>query len=136
VLVQPKPWQVDKTMRLDRVLVPTDRILGWKCGPIGVELKRSGIKLGPPIAQLGDYSRSIWMLPNNWNVWLTYLFLWPAPKIGSIAGSHLAQQRLGTARGHGYQRLKFASGEIVLLTWDHGITHIHASVAGQRAGSR
>ena len=66
-LIQPRPGQIDKSVRIDRLLIPKQRLLdmGWTHGIIGVELKRSDIKLGPPIAQAMDYSRSVWIIPSS-----------------------------------------------------------------------
>lgn len=59
-LSQPRPAQAQRSIRIDRVLVPNTRLLqlGWTHGVIGIEIKRSNIKIGPPIAQAMDYSRA------------------------------------------------------------------------------
>lgn len=141
VLVHPRPCQMDKTVRIDRVLVPTmDLIaLGWTHGAIGVEIKRSGEKIGPPVSQAIDYGRSVWTLSaaGNVRVWLDYVFVWPMQGQGSFVGSIMQQNRVGTAEPtyRGGYRLK--TGEASLLDVDHlGTVRVGTGVSGMKAGRR
>jgi hypothetical protein len=145
VLIQPRLCQVERSMRIDRVLVPTPTLLnmGWTHGPIGVELKRSGEKLGRPLAQMDDYSRSIWTMSNGTNLWLTYIFLWPAPKLSGTVASSLAQRRLGTVYPNNNRwsdpALRFFSGEVHILNACVKLdgTYLGKSDSvGRKAGSR
>ena len=49
---------------MDRVLVPMRKLkeAGWSYGVIGIEAKRSDIKIGPAISQCLDYGRSLFEL--------------------------------------------------------------------------
>lgn len=138
-LVQPRPGQVDRAMRIDRVLVPRDALLdlGWKYGIVGVELKRSGEKIGPPIAQAMDYSRGVWTLPGDMRVWLEYVFVWPMAKQGSTIGSICAQQRVGSCGALAqWSHFYLKSGETSLLDISDGRVRVGAVESGAKVGSR
>lgn len=99
-LIHPRPMQVERSSRIDRILMPTERLIdmGWRFGIIGVELKRSGEKIGPPIAQAMDYGRSIWTLePSKFKVYLDYVFIWPMGKQAGNVASICQQNRIGSA---------------------------------------
>lgn len=139
-LIQPRPGQVDKSMRIDRILVPTPRLqdLGWKHGIIGVELKAKGSKLGPAVAQAMDYSRSTWTLPDNgFLVHLSWVFVYPFRKEHGPLASVLAQHRIGTADTDDWTALGLWSGEanILRVNWD-GTVRIGVGNSGLKAGRR
>lgn len=140
-LVQPRAGQqVDKQMRIDRVLVPTNRLLdlGWKFGIIGCELKRSGEKIGPAIAQAMDYSRAVWTLqPSRFRVWLDYIFIWPMPKQSGPVASICAQNRIGSVTGSTeYGNFQLKSGETSLLVVNPGRVRVGKIECGAKVGSR
>lgn len=97
--LQPKLGQEFKNPRIDRILTPKPALtaLGWEYGPIGIECKRSMMRLGPPISQLLDYNRAIFEIKKG--VWIKpeWLFLWPLDKVTGPVESILAQHRLGGA---------------------------------------
>lgn len=139
-LIQPRPGQVDKTMRIDRILVPTPRLqdLGWKHGIIGVELKPRDAKLGPAVAQAMDYSRSAWTLPDNgFVVHLSWVFVYPFRKEHGPLASVLAQHRIGTADTDNWTALGLWSGEANILraNWDNTV-RIGIGNSGLKAGRR
>lgn len=140
-LAHPRPMQLNKAVRIDRVLVPKSRLidLGWVHGAIGIEVKRSGVKIGPPIAQAMDYSRAIWTLPSSAGikVWLDWVFVWPMQRqIGTVA-SILAQNRIGCAYGSVYAPLHLKSGEqSVIRIRSNGDVDIGDASNGRRVGSR
>ena len=138
-LIQPRAGQIDRGVRIDRVLVPNRKLidLGWIRGIIGIEIKKSGIKIGPPIAQAIDYGRSIWTLPNGFNVWLDMVFVWPmGPQHGNIA-SILTQNCIGSAYPSDWTPLHLKAGEVNILRVhnDHTVD-LGTMVAGKRVGSR
>lgn len=139
-LLQPRPGQVDRSVRIDRVLIPTQALLrmGWRHGIIGAELKRSGTKVGPAIAQAMDYTRCAWTLPDNrYQVVLGMVFLWPVEKQHDAVASILAQNRLGTADSNRWALLHLASGELNILHVSHGgDVRVGAASAGTKVGSR
>jgi hypothetical protein len=136
---QPRVVQDQRTPRIDRVLTPLPWLMdaGWVHGPIGIECKRSGEKLGPPISQCLDYSRALWEINHNW-VALNWVFLWPAKKTSGTVASILAQQRIGTADTSPYHSLKLASGEAVLALFgaDGRLEHVKDGNWGRKTGSR
>ncbi len=82
------------TVRIDRILRPSMWLtgLGWDIGAIGVELKKSNMKIGRPIAQAFDY---IWA---RWDADVRYIFLWPVATFGGgPLASITAQHRIGCA---------------------------------------
>ena len=138
-LCQPRPTQDDKGVRIDRVLVPNQRLisLGWNHGVIGIEIKRSGIKIGPPIAQAMDYSRSVWLLNGGIRVWLDWVFIWPLPAQHEAVASILAQNRIGSASSDQWSLLQLKSGEQNLIRISpSGDIRIGAGASGRKAGSR
>jgi len=63
-LFDDKAVSVDgQRVRIDRVIHPTDKAVksGWQHGPIGIEIKKSGVKLGPVFAQVLEYRQSIFL---------------------------------------------------------------------------
>jgi len=91
--------QKDRRVRVDRLLEPTSLALdlGWGHGVLGVELKRSHLKVGRPINQMLDYLRSTFMLEGR-EVQLGYVLLFP---YGGPGGGKMVSvfhgQRLGCA---------------------------------------
>jgi hypothetical protein len=140
-LVQPRPVQQDRSVRIDRILVPgeTLRNLGWTQGVVGIEIKRSGIKANEALAQCLDYGRSVFTLPTaGIDVWLKWVFLWPLEKTSGVVASILAQNRIGTAYAHRHCSLHLCSGETALLyaSADLQEVRIGKGSCGQKTGSR
>ncbi len=138
-LLQPRPGQVDKSVRIDRILAPTVRLceLGWHRGMIGVEIKRSGIKVGPAIAQAMDYTRACFTIGYGVQIIPSMVFLWPTDKQHGPLASVLAQNRLGTADSNHWAALRLMSGEMNILHVSHtGDVRIGTGAAGAKVGSR
>lgn len=146
VMLHPRPEQAERTLRIDRVLVPKARLvdLGWRHGFVGVEIKKSGVSIGPPIAQAIDYRHGVWTIgrtdedrPRQFQVWLGWIFIWPMSKQSGPVASVLAQQRLGSASTSRYERLYFKSGEAAIFRQGRdGDVRIGKGVNGARTGSR
>ena len=141
-LCQPRPAQEPKGLRIDRLLIPNQRLrdLGWSHGVVGIEVKKSGTKIGPPLAQALDYGRAVFAIPQlgGIRVWLDWVFIWPMPKQNGTVASVLCQNRIGSATSDDWNLLQLKSGEHNLLKVGHdGIIEMgHAIVNGQKAGSR
>ena len=133
-----RPEAALQTARIDRILIPTPALLeqGWNHGPVGIECKRSGVKLGPPLAQLLDYSRATWQIGATW-IMPRFYFLWPMAKAHGPLASVLAQNRVGSAFGSRYQRLHLACGEqtIARFARDGGVD-CSGNGFGRKTGSR
>tara|TARA_R100001530_G_scaffold133737_1_gene107581 strand:+ start:1536 stop:2147 length:612 start_codon:yes stop_codon:yes gene_type:complete len=134
--------------RIDRLLLPQEGLLKlpkWqnlKCGVIGVEIKKSDIKIGPPLAQLLDYTRAEWNLVQNVKVRFDFGFLWPTEKTHNTTASIMAQNRLGAVylqypSSSQYHRLCFTCGEQNFLRYYYQTQTIEIGKAfGERTGSR
>jgi hypothetical protein len=135
-----RPGQDRNGLRIDRILCARPALveLGWTAGIIGIELKRSGEKAGPPLSQCLDYLRASWRLPPaGSHVMLDYVFLWPLPKVAGTLASIMAQQRIGSAFATNSNALRLVSGEANILTVRRsGEVHVGACNAGTRIGSR
>lgn len=139
-LIQPRPGQRDKGMRIDRLLVPSDKLisLGWTHGIVGVEIKRSDTKLGPPVAQAMDYSRSAFTLPGGgFQVMPSWVFLYPFAKEHGPLASVMAQHRIGTATTDQWTMLVLNCGgaNVLRVSWS-GEVRLGVSSMGLKAGSR
>jgi hypothetical protein len=144
-LLHPRPAAEDKMMRIDRLLLPSKKLLaaGWKHGAIGVESKRSGVKVGPAIAQAMDYSRTVWVSPDTGlRVMTNYTVVWPLGEIRGVVHSILMQNNIGGVclkRDSRDDRLLFHLGyRNVILEYDFGSQTLFTGSckAGRRAGSR
>lgn len=137
--VQPRAFAEMKSLRIDRILTPTDklRLAGWQHGPVGVELKKSGIKAGPALSQMLDYSRAIWTIQPGHNIALELIFLWPAEKQHGTVASIMQQNRIGTAWYSKWDVLKFYVGEQRLLRFGrNGEIESSSLRSGGKAGAR
>jgi hypothetical protein len=132
-----------KGYRIDRVIVPTAAAkgAGWTLGPVGIECKRSGIKIGKPVSQALDYRRAFWHLEESPETWFTlgWVFVWPTmPQAGPIL-SVMAQNRVGTAWPN-------EAGGLTLGTAGRSLAHMEpgkpphfdrkADSVGRKVGSR
>lgn len=136
---QPRLLQEEKSPRIDRILSPTPSLVreGWHHGPIGIELKRSGLKIGKVLAQAMDYSRAVWLLSNGFNIKIKYVFIWPLEKQHGDIASLMAQHRIGSAFHTRYTNLHLMTGEVNILRVDKdGTITIGTVECGRRAGSR
>ena len=145
-MIQAPPGNNIKTAyRIDRVLVPTQKLRdsGWSKGLIGVEIKRSNIKAGPPLSQMLDYLRCVWNSPGNIKVMLDYVFLFPLEKTAGTIASIMAQNRAGSCslrypEQSEWRRLEFFLGEQKLITHYQNADRVEIGnlVVGNRTGSR
>lgn len=134
-----RPGQTHRTPRIDRIIMPTAQLVeeGWTLGPIAVECKRSGIKTGPPIAQLLDYSHAAWQINHTWFMPQWYL-LWPLKTVKSTLQSVLSQQRLGGIYLDGQRRIVLHS-QSIMAKFAAGTTpdlRMGNATAGRKTGSR
>lgn len=144
--IQPIPGMSNKECyRIDRILVATDKLQksGWTKGLIGVELKRTGIKVGPPLSQMLDYLRCAWGGPDGVKVLLGYCFLWPLDKCGGCVASIMAQNHIGGAclsypAESEWHRLQFSIGEqfVIVHYLNTDRTEVKNLCIGNKMGSR
>lgn len=141
VLLQPRPGQIDKSVRIDRVLLPSERLYaaGWRHGAIGIEIKRSGVKLGPPVAQAMDYTRAAWTVAGarGISVLLSMVFVWPMPKQYGPLASVLTHNRIGSASFSNWTSLYLQFGDETILHVDRaGEFRLGEIDSGRKVGSR
>jgi hypothetical protein len=144
--IHPLPGMNNKEFyRIDRILIPSLKLreAGWTKGLIGVELKRSGEKVGPPLSQMLDYLRVAWTSPQNIKVFLDYCFLWPLEKCGGPIASIMAQNHIGGCclryfPENNYHRLQFSIGEqfVLIYYFNRNLVEIQNLNTGNRTGSR
>lgn len=138
-LIHPRPGQGDRSVRIDRLLVPTGRLLamGWKHRTIGVEIKRSGVNIGPAFGQAKDYVNSVFDLDGLAWIMPSFVFLWPMDKASGPLSSFMASSRVGSATFSGSDTLKFALGEEVLFADNiYSGARLGTVRSGHKVGSR
>jgi hypothetical protein len=96
-----RPGAEMRRPRIDRILLPSKTLIdaGWKHGPIGVEGKKSNVKLGKVVAQAQDYARSSFELWPGYHVTLEWIFIWPLNEVLGDIASSMAQSRIGSVSG-------------------------------------
>lgn len=138
--VQPRFGAKDKTARIDRVLIPSADLMsrGWNNGAIGIEIKKSGTKIGPVVAQCQDYSRAAFrMSPSCLVTICEWIFIWPLSDFAGDIASVMTQNRIGGLFGHSYVLLRFktACGNLLTIHTD-GSVEIGAVNPGRGTGHR
>ena len=128
-------------MRIDRILIPNERLYaaGWRHGAIGIEIKRSGEKLGPPLAQAMDYTRAAWTIreARGISVFLSMVFIWPMPKQYGPLASVLVHNRIGSASFSQWTSLYLQFGDETILHIDvPGEFRLGNGNSGRKVGSR
>lgn len=133
------PYEDETKPRIDRILIPSKALqnAGWLHGPIGVEIKRSGIKVAPPIAQCIDYLRASFCPDEKtmagFFMPVGMVFLFPCPLIHHGLASVMAQHRVGNCQ-IGYEgRLDFQfAGKHVLSLSENERNFIPRRKVGSR----
>ena len=105
----------------DRILYPTHKAYsdGWIYGPIGIEIKKSGIKLGPVFAQVLEQRQSIYRSEylHGARVMPLLFAIFPADKIMNNLGSISVTQSILSCSYKSYNKcLKFYAGNIGVLS--------------------
>ena len=99
--------------RIDVLLQPKKLLIesGWRWGHVGIECKKSDVKLGRVISQLMDYTRCVWETPNGFNVMSRLNFIWPCDPVKNDLESVMVQDRIGVAcLQHRLPRLRLSYG--------------------------
>lgn len=134
-----------KRPRIDRIILPQRDLIeaGWRHGPFGVELKKSGEKVGPPLSQILDYTRAVWFLKdekgirNGYNIMLDWCFLWPWDCGHGNVESIAIQNRIGGAYFDHYYRFVLKTGGCKPLTISNtGEVNAKTIASGNKVGSR
>lgn len=131
-----RPNRNGRNARIDRVLLPGKRLIdaGWTA-TIGVEIKRSGEKIGPSLAQAIDYTWCNWNVGHYW-MWCEHIFLWPFEKQFHATESVLAQNGVGVVYESQSASLIFRLDQEVIVANLDGTMRVAKSRAGRKVGSR
>lgn len=125
------------SVRCDVLLIPKSRI---SLGCIVIEIKKSGVKIGPGISQLNDYMRSVFCVGNHAvQVMPSIGFLFPCHKQHSATASWMQQQNLGSIHINEYNgNVHFFSGEEELLRFSPSgeLVKTREKKSGKKTGSR
>ena len=126
-----RPLTEECQPRADLLLRPLAAAVdaGWSHGVIGVECKRSGVKLGPLVAQVLDYQGAVFYPDGGTGVVPTYWALWPAGRITGPMDSILVQRRILTAD------VASARGGVWVLFRNSGCVPLRVSTDTLRVGS-
>lgn len=145
-IIQPRLKTKDKSVRIDRLLFPTRKLVdfGWNHGVIGVECKKSNMKIGPVFAQTIDYSRAVWTSGESGiMIMCKYYFIWPLGKVSGPLHSVMQQQRVGgvyiTNENPKWSAILFHMGDggtVLRYSFSNKETQIGKCVAGSKVGSR
>jgi len=131
-------FQSPQQVRCDVLLLPAPKLLdlGWHGGAIVIETKKSGVRFGPGLSQLVDYTNSAFYLSGGVAVVPTFGFLFPVQKQHGPLASVMAQQHIGAAEVS-YGRLVLSCGESNVLTISRaGEVKVGTVNFGRRLGAR
>jgi hypothetical protein len=131
-----RPNRQGKDARIDRVLLPGRKLrdAGWS-RVIGVELKRSGEKIGRPLAQAIDYTYCAWNVAHYWMM-AENVFLWPFPKQHRALESVMLQNAVGVVYESKHCPLVFQLEKRVIQIGRDGTVQVQAPTSGVKVGSR
>lgn len=141
--MQPKRNSELKRPRIDRLLVPTKKLLkaGWKLGVAGVEIKASGKDVGPIVNQALDYEGAEWIIGEGEDIegfifGCQWLFVFHLDEMKGDLASIMANERIGCAHLRG-RRMKFMCGSTNAVTWtDSENVEVKQINCGYKTGSR
>jgi len=122
--------------RIDRVVMPSTKLrnLGWRLGPIFIEVKKSGTKVGSVVSQCMDYRRAVFeIIPGYW-VEPQWVFIYPLGRPHGDLASVMAQNCIGAAELSKYTGLTLRSGNRNALEEEGSL--VVDPGCGHRIGSR
>lgn len=142
-----RPFANESRPRIDRFLIPKQPVLdaGWIYGPIGIEGKKSGHKIGKAVSQALDYSAAVFEPIPGFHFNLESVFVFPVSMPKGDVASVMTQNRIGCVRiSHGKYPLTFQMGgtHVIELQADQSgdVPQISFSckpiVSGRKRGSR
>ena len=131
-------------VRADYILWPKQSLIsqGWSVGPIVVEVKKSGHKLGPLITQALDYMRCQFRSGDkespNYGVTVrpSFCIVFPLAKIQETLQSVMSHERIGHAHIGDDGRLLFYLNGKVVYTETGGVFLCDALRSGRKFGSK
>lgn len=137
-VVFPKPDCTARLVRADYVLFPRPVLIeqGWSAGPLCVEVKRSGAKLGPVINQAIDYMRCVFNGPYGQRFQPKFCVIFPMERMFEAVQSIMSAQRIGHAHIGGDGVLRVYLNGVCAYTESGGVFLRSALKSGRKFGSR
>jgi hypothetical protein len=128
------------TGRIDFVLTPRPQLIGngWVNGCVGVEVKKSGHKVGPMICQMIDYSKAVFRLPESSGcslVCMSAIVAFPSFKAKGAIQSIMANNRIGVA-SFSPRSFQFTMGGANIFWHGSNETKVKPFACGYKNGSR
>lgn len=130
------------SVRVDYVLFPKESLItsGWTAGPICIEVKRSGKKLGPVVSQAIDYMRCCFTVSRGQYSGLTFrpkfCIVFPLARVQESLQSVMASERVGHAHVGIDSKLRIYMNGVCAYTECGGVFLRHAMKGGKKFGSR
>ena len=125
-----------KGCRIDFVVSPSLKLMemGWRLGPIFIEVKRSNTKIGKVIVQCIDYRNAVFEVAPGFWVEPQWIFIFPLSHPAGDIASVMAHNCVGNAEVSPWQGLKLMAGsQNVLIEKDEHTSH---PPCGRKLGSR
>ena len=136
---QPKPFSELRAPRIDRLLIPKEKLRskGWPHYCVGIELKAGGLKLGRALSQSMDYTRAVFTSHEFCcDIMPRYVFMFNTCKQHGQIASVSAQHRVGFCEWK-YNQLTFFIGEMPAFSLRGGeVCDIKDISSGWKTGSR
>lgn len=131
----------EKGLRIDMILSPKKELirLGWNLGAVGVEIKRSGEKLGRVVSQSMDYTRTAFEIEKKGGILtvLRWVFIWHLGKPYGDIQSVMAQNNIGWAYSDQYSPFVLGCDGTKALEWQSPDRFwIKQPICGTKVGSR
>lgn len=137
-LVDIHPWE-DGPPRVDRVLMPTQHLIdqGFSPQPIGVEIKKSQLKIGHVVSQCIDYRHASFSLDTEDFFKLDAIYMFEAPMLYNDIASVATQFRVGSCRRHYGVQFIFAA-QVCLQIFKNQVkkNYLNADAFGRKRGHR
>ena len=137
-VVLPKLGADKRRVCADVVLFPQKRLIeaGWLVGPVCVELKRSGVKLGPVISQAMDYMRCVFNGRYGLKFMPQFGVVFPLARVGETAQAIMSHNRIGHSHIGQDGCLRLYLNGVLAYTETGGVFLRAAQKSGRKFGSR
>lgn len=144
-VIQPKIGVEKSAVSADYILFPKENIIaqGWTIGPICVEVKRSGVKLGHVFSQAQDYLRCLFTVPGGLEcapVGMKFMpmfcVIFPLDLVGGAFQSAMSHSRVGHSHVGIDGRLRLYLNGAQAYSQTGGVFLRAALKSGNKFGSR
>jgi len=123
--------------KVDRIVFPGKELIkaGWPHGPFSVEIKCSGMKVGPVVNQAIDYSLSLFQVYEGYWIRPEWTFIFPLQSYGGDLESIMANHRIGSAYINKYG-IRFRAGSCSPMAFGSNSIEGKRIPCGNKMGSR